>query len=238
MGGIAVRDILMFRRLCGEAALKNVIIVTNMWGEVKAGVGEAREAELMRNEKFYKPVLDWGARMARHDDTSLSAETIIKLLLNNPNPRLPLHIQDELVTQGKTIEETAAAEELDWPLKEHLKNYEREKQDLLEFVQQVAKDRDEETKKVLEIKTKSMEKQLEKFRNDSRRLESDYEKDKEKLNARIRDVEERAREELKRMAAQYRKDIDELKNLFRINTAASDPRGSYNDNWITIHIYE
>ena len=77
MGGTAVRNFHVFRRLCGVEALKRVVIVTNMWGEVDAGVGEAREAELMRDERFYKSVLDKGAQMARHNDTALSAEKII-----------------------------------------------------------------------------------------------------------------------------------------------------------------
>ena len=90
MGGIARRNFRMFEKLCGEAALENVVIVTNRWGEVKVGVGEAREAELMR-ENFYKPALDKGARMARHDDTALSAEEIIGLLLKN----LPLPFRND-----------------------------------------------------------------------------------------------------------------------------------------------
>jgi len=39
----------MFREFCGDATLKNVILVTNMWGEVTQDVGEARERELTTN---------------------------------------------------------------------------------------------------------------------------------------------------------------------------------------------
>ena len=35
----------MFRKVCGDGALRNVIIVTNMWGEVDPQTGNAREAE-------------------------------------------------------------------------------------------------------------------------------------------------------------------------------------------------
>ena len=248
MGGIAVKNFRMFKKLCGEPALENVVIVTNRWREVKAGVGEAREAELMREEKFYAPVLRKKARMARHVDparmdrhidNALSAEETIVFLLENTlenplkNTPLPLHIQDELVNQHKKITDTDAAEELDRVLKEQIKKHEREKKELVEAMEQAAKDKDEETRKELEIETKRMEKEIEKFQNDSKRLESDYEKEREKINTRIREVEGTAQREL----AQHQ-EVDELNNISRINAAASDFRGSDNDNWVTIPIYE
>lgn len=39
----------MFRKLCGEESLENVLIVTNMWGLVEQSRGEAREKELMED---------------------------------------------------------------------------------------------------------------------------------------------------------------------------------------------
>ena len=44
--GVSVRNFKMFRQLCGDSTLKNVIFVTNMWGKVPKEVGEAREKEL------------------------------------------------------------------------------------------------------------------------------------------------------------------------------------------------
>jgi hypothetical protein len=67
MGGISTRNFKMFRQLCGESTLRNVVIVTNMWGEVGREVGEAREAELGSDDRFFKPVLDKGAHMLRHN---------------------------------------------------------------------------------------------------------------------------------------------------------------------------
>ena len=198
MGGIARRNFHMFRRLCGEDALKNVVIVTNRWGKVEAGEGERREAELMSEEDFYKPALDQNARTARHVnpawmdrhvDNALSAEEIIVFLLENTlenpleNTPLPLHIQDELVNQGKDITETDAAGELDRELQAKIKEHEKEKQELWEIMQQAVKDKDEETRKELEIETKRMEEEMEKIRNDRERLEADYKKDKEKFYA-------------------------------------------------------
>jgi hypothetical protein len=73
MGGISTRNFKMFRQLCGESTLRNVVIVTNMWGEVGREVGEAREAELGSDDRFFKPVLDKGAHMLRHNNDKTSA---------------------------------------------------------------------------------------------------------------------------------------------------------------------
>ena len=57
--GASERNFDTFRRLCGDAALKNAVLVTNMWGEVSGNIGEAREKEL--SSKIFKPALDNGA---------------------------------------------------------------------------------------------------------------------------------------------------------------------------------
>ncbi|KAF9788737.1 hypothetical protein BJ322DRAFT_1050872 [Thelephora terrestris] len=71
----------MFRELCGDNALHKVVIVTQMWGQVDVEVGNEREAELKREDDFFKPVLDKGARMERHENTALSAERNVRLIL-------------------------------------------------------------------------------------------------------------------------------------------------------------
>jgi len=83
MGGISMRNIKMFRRLCGDDGLKKVVIVTNRWGEVARQVGKAREAELAGEDMLFKLAMDRGARMASHDNTVSSAEKILRLILRN-----------------------------------------------------------------------------------------------------------------------------------------------------------
>ncbi|KAJ7707496.1 P-loop containing nucleoside triphosphate hydrolase protein [Mycena rosella] len=124
MGGISTRNFKMFRQLCGESTLKNVVIVTNFWGEVGLEVGEAREAELASDERFFKPVLDKGARLLRHDNDAPSAQAILHYLIENQP--LALRIQRELVDQRKEISQTAAGEELNRELAEQIKRHRQE----------------------------------------------------------------------------------------------------------------
>ncbi|KAF9645238.1 hypothetical protein BDM02DRAFT_3069192, partial [Thelephora ganbajun] len=133
MGGISTRNFNMFRKLCGDRTLQNVVIVTNMWGEVDPQVGGAREAELMREDIFFKPVLDKGAQMARHENTSISAENIVRLIFEN-HP-LPLRIQEELVNEHKNISETSAGEELNREFNAQIKKHQQEMRVLKEEMQ-------------------------------------------------------------------------------------------------------
>src|SRR5579862_2518370 len=46
MGGTAVRNSRMFRKLCGVNAFKNVILATTFWEKVSPADGDRREREL------------------------------------------------------------------------------------------------------------------------------------------------------------------------------------------------
>ena len=210
----------MFRKLCGDSTLRNVVIVTNMWGQVDPQLGDEREAELVREDIFFKPVLDKGARMARHDNTPPSAENIIRLILEN-HP-LPLRIQQELVDEHKDISETGAGEELNRELNIQIRRHQQEMRVLREEMEQAMKDKDEETRRELEIETKRMQREISRFQNDARRLESDYKREKEMLGERIEQMESEVKRESDRIAAEYQQQIDELRNALRSNTEASE----------------
>ena len=210
----------MFRKLCGDTTLRNVIIVTNMWGVVDPQVGEAREAELIREEMFFKPVLDKGAQMARHENTVPSAERIIRLILNN-DP-LPLQIQMELVEEGKDISETSAGEELTRELNAQIKKYKEEVRTLKEEMKQAIKDKEEEFREELETETKKMQKEIARFENEAKALASNYKREKEILEARFTEVEEETKREAGRLTALYQRQIDELRDTLTTSAAATE----------------
>ena len=59
MQGSARKNLMMFRQLCGEGALKKVILATSRWDEVEHEVGVKRETELTETPEF------WGWMMER-----------------------------------------------------------------------------------------------------------------------------------------------------------------------------
>jgi hypothetical protein len=143
MGGISTRNFKMFRQLCGESTLKNVVIVTNMWSEVSQDIGIAREAELASEDLFFKPVLDKGAQMVRHSNTSASAHAIIARIVEN-HP-LSLQIQRELVDQKMDIGKTAAGEELNRELNIQLQKHRNELRALQEEMRGMSRQPDKQT---------------------------------------------------------------------------------------------
>ena len=128
MGGISIRNFRMFRKLCGDDTLKNVVIVTNMWGKVDQAKGEMREAEL--KSRFFKAALDKGAQMLRHDNTVESVHNILRHIMRN-HP-LPLRIQRELVDEKKDIGQTAAAQEVESQIQELIQKHQAEIKQLQE----------------------------------------------------------------------------------------------------------
>jgi hypothetical protein len=125
--------------MCGDQALQNVVIVTNKWGIVTPEIGSAREQELA--DHFYKPALDRGAVLLRHDDTIESAHVIIKGILGKE--QVTLQIQEEIADQRKRIEETAAGKELLGELNQQVDKRLRQLRELQEMLNQSGSDNDE-----------------------------------------------------------------------------------------------
>ncbi|KAI6100464.1 P-loop containing nucleoside triphosphate hydrolase protein [Pisolithus croceorrhizus] len=111
MGGTARRNLKMFHKLCGPNSLKNVVIITTMWDKVTPGEGKRRERELQSSETLFKPLLDGGAAMRRHDGTRTSALGIINHLLHMQD-HATTQIAQELLYEKKGLEETAAGAEI------------------------------------------------------------------------------------------------------------------------------
>ena len=198
----------MFRRLCGDNVLKNVVIVTNMWGAVPPDVGDKREVQLKTEDDFFKPVLDKGAHMARHENTRLSAENVVRLILKN-HP-LPLRIQEELVKEHKNISDTDAAGELNQGFDAQIKKYEEGMRKLREQMEQAMKDKDEELRRELEEEMKGLLEKIEGLQGDKERLVSDY----TQRIAHLRDAFRASEEERVRMEGEIKKLMQKSKRPF------------------------
>lgn len=109
MLGTMRKSLVMFRQLCGDDALKNVILGTTKWGDVKRDVGIKREQQLA--ETHWKEVIDHGAEMAQFRNTQKSALAIIDLIVNR-NQAKALLIQEEVVDLQLSLPETEAGKAL------------------------------------------------------------------------------------------------------------------------------
>ena len=196
----------MFRELCGDSTLKNVILVTNMWGEVSKEVGEAREEQLTTN--FFKPVLDKSAQLARHQNTVQSAHDIIRRIMRNQP--LVLQIQRELVDEHKDIVDTAAGEAVNKELNAQIRRHQAELKALQEDTVKALKEKDDETRKELEEETRKLQEQMNKIKMDSEGMASNYLQEKKKTEDAMKEMQEQARLERERVEAEYKKQMDDL----------------------------
>ena len=222
MTGVSRRNFDVFQKLCGDDALRSVVIVTNVWEEVNPDVGNQREAELMTEADFFKPVLSQGARMVRHESTILSAEKIIRLILGNQRT-LPLRIQEELVKENKSISETAAGKELSRVLIAQTEKHQEQTRALREEMEQALNDKDE-VRRGLEDKVKWLEGEIEGLQKDRRSLISKYER---RIADIIRDSE--------RQKARMRKKIESLSStsgsstLFAFSSTVCDVHAKHSE---------
>jgi hypothetical protein len=94
----------MFRNLCGEGGFKNVVVLTTFWDKVTNEDGRKRETQL--KSKFFKELVDGGARFMQHDQSLRSVQEVLKHILTLAPTNV--RIQEEIRVEGKSLEETAA----------------------------------------------------------------------------------------------------------------------------------
>ena len=105
MQGSALRNFQMFQKICGDQALKNVVLLTTMWDKLKDEMeGLDRDQELREN--FWSLMEEKGSYIARFDGSPEMAESMIAMLLAKDS--IVLNIQKELQDKGKRLDQTSA----------------------------------------------------------------------------------------------------------------------------------
>jgi len=113
MGGAAYKDLKMFQKFCGAESFPSVVLGTTMWPANPSREDYGREEEL--RTKFYQDMVNEGAKMMRHMNTEASALKILSHLIDmqkNGKPMV-LAIQRELASEGATLLDTGAGQELE-----------------------------------------------------------------------------------------------------------------------------
>ncbi|KAK6429768.1 hypothetical protein LTR95_014085, partial [Oleoguttula sp. CCFEE 5521] len=115
MQGSAKNNLIMFKKLCGHNALKNVILATTMWERVNEPDGVERERQLKTKQEFWGYMLDNGSQLHRHKNTQDSALQLIGSLISRQahKAKVVLDIQAEIVDHGKSLSDTAAGQAVD-----------------------------------------------------------------------------------------------------------------------------
>ncbi|EMD33870.1 hypothetical protein CERSUDRAFT_159128 [Gelatoporia subvermispora B] len=207
MSGIARENFRMFRKICGSGAMKNVAIVTNMWGEVKEEVGLERERELASKPLFFKDAIDNGARMVRYHDSRESGHSIIRSLLGMP-PRA-LQIQQETVDEQKSLPQTTAGTELQDKLDEHKMKFEEELADVRREFAEARANMDRTELQELQDSMVALREKVARVEAEKRKLLEDSQEQKARLAEALRKVAETERN-MEAMRKHYDSKVDAL----------------------------
>lgn len=212
MSGISRRNFNMFRTLCGDTTLKNVLVVTNMWGQVSEQVGAAREHELATDGILFKPVLDKGASMRRHNNTRESALDILRFFADKGPATL--QIQHEMVDQGKGVMQTAAGAELAQEIAEENRKHQEELERQRREAAAQAAAREAETKRQIEELKRQQEARAEQQRLEQQRIREQQEAERRRQEE-MRQAAERQLAEQRRIEAEQRAHAQRLEEEAR-----------------------
>ncbi|KAK5658816.1 hypothetical protein OQA88_1628 [Cercophora sp. LCS_1] len=116
MQGSAAKNLRIFKDICGQHALKSVVLATTRWEEVSNKVAEGREKELKETEDYWGDMIKGEARVVRHKNNHKSALRILDMYLpplRRDFKQQGLEIQREMVPDRKDLPDTRAAKTLD-----------------------------------------------------------------------------------------------------------------------------
>lgn len=121
MDGASMKSLRLFRSLCGEDNLSNVILGTTMWGLVDEDTGKKRERDLAEN--YWKEMMDKNTSMRRIPTNPDDAKILVESFLRN----MPFvtQIQQELKS-GTPLSQTGAGAALRDEMEKMSERYKQE----------------------------------------------------------------------------------------------------------------
>ncbi|OQO07647.1 hypothetical protein B0A48_07344 [Cryoendolithus antarcticus] len=214
MYGSSLRNLKMFKDLCGESPMKSVLLTTNRWDKARS-CGEfdkavAKETELRDKANFWQPLISRGARMVRwdSDDTRAGAVEIVRALMSAA-PEV-LQIQRELVEQEKRLVDTTAGNTVNEEVLRVEKEYQAELVKIRSEMQEAVAARDEEVKEALEQSKKDYERKLGKIREEQDLLHYERRNETRRMQNEMDDLRSAYDRKLEKQLSAQKLDFDEV----------------------------
>jgi len=107
---VASKNLRLFRQLCGDDGLGNVILATSFWDQVAPSIGHERELILKDSKDFWANMVAKGSEVVRiKRDRSVCLQILERIAAKN---QVDLLVQREMVVQKKNLEDTTVGENL------------------------------------------------------------------------------------------------------------------------------
>lgn len=173
VGGAGVKNLRMFKKLCGENGLGSVVLATTMWNQIpNEETGSKREKELQSEGIFWKHMIGHGSKVFRQDHGRVSGKKILNYLIDKRRP-VTLDIQREMVDEKMQLLKTGAGTEVATEAERNSQRWEKKLEEIREELQEAIDQRDHEAKKELEECRIEFEGKLAKDKEEISKLQTD-----------------------------------------------------------------
>jgi len=207
-----MKNLRMFKKLCGDDALQSVVLATTWWSGVDHATGAQRERELATRDTFWAGMITKGSRMFRQDQGPQSARQIVDYLVARKRP-VTLKIQEELVDQHKTLDATGAGLEVDAQLATQKREFEAQLLQIQTDMRQAMKDKDHEYQEELLAFKQETEQRMRQAEEDRHRLQMDQETLRRERDAELAEERMRIMHEMQENNERMMKNEHELKMM-------------------------
>lgn len=136
----SLQNLRMFRKLCGDHNLKNVILATTKWSVTPLEDALRREKDLTSEGGFWRTMMTAGSVVRRFENSAASAKNLVEEILDMGQKKIVPTIQKEVV-EGTKLVDTEAGAFIEETIALLQKKHDEEKQALLEEVQRAKEER-------------------------------------------------------------------------------------------------
>lgn len=221
MAGSALRNLSMFKKLCGENAYSSVVLATSMWSLVDEALGEQREQELIETKRFWGYMHEKGSRIFRLDSTPESGLEIIKYIISLGSTTL-LEVQDEIVNRGRQIEDTGAGVQLNEDIIRERKKHQAELLGLKKQMQETAEmaEHDAELQRALKEEYERLKESIRRNDLEQAKLKQDLKDVHERKDREFRELQEQMEADRK----MYRDSMQNQEDAFKLQAKKYEER--------------
>ncbi|KAM0442770.1 hypothetical protein ACHAQK_003826 [Fusarium lateritium] len=203
MQGSARRNLVTFRKLCGEDALKRVILASTMWDTTREEDAAMREQELRETDHFWGWMLSQGSSCHRYNNTAESARQIV-LSLTGLGPQFVTDLQKQMVDNGLSLEATTAGQNLNMALQKEIKKLTQSQRALEEQIKTAERAHDRMTQEALKAERDRNRIMLEKAQSGTKALNATMETMMAKRDQRLAEMKKEIMDLQEREKASYR----------------------------------
>lgn len=219
----------MFRELCGEQGLKNVVLTSTFWDSTSRAEGERRQKELETSPQFWSRMIQKGCKTARLDGKQNSCFKILEDIARN-NGKITMQIQQEVVVEGKAIRDTIAARETFSRLQRVMQEQsKRDAEKLRQEQERKMKELEDRNRRERQLLAEELEQKRQEELSRRRRAAERTRRDEEAAKARELAAQQRRLRELKERVERLAREREEEEE--RQIIAAYEARQAYYKNY-------